>query len=156
MTTETAQPNDRLDVGERLFIFAVMETMALASILTLLGICTYFQVSILIIGILDVMVPAWIGNQLYGGKREGLKITFYWTALQAFLTVVLVLLLGALRSSERLGNVGLPGAFGTVLLILQCLTQVGFGLMCLKIRNVQLFLAYKRGEEIAELPEVEA
>jgi hypothetical protein len=147
MAVSAMEREERLEIGEKIFVSSIMVTLVTEAGVGLVGNglqpLTWPGV---LYSVLSFAVLAALANWLYKGDPAARRATLAWVGFQVALSA---LALGVARRLPALNFLAQPTPW---LAALKLVVYAGLGAVLLRSRNVQAFLAHKRGEEHVHVP----
>src|SRR5437879_1008960 len=107
---------ERLEIGEKCFVSAIMAVLATEAGLTIVTCGLHFSWPGLILGVAGFCLVLFLANRLYAGSRQAQALALAWVAFQAVYAVAaLVLMESSAQGAETARQIGAPLAWPVLL-----------------------------------------
>src|SRR5262245_55955602 len=137
---------ERLEIGEKSFVGAILAVLATEAAMTIITNGTHFSWIGLLLGVFGFCLVLFLANRLYAGNRQALVVALAWVGFQiVFAALALGLMMSSAHGAETAAQIGAPMAWPVVF---KAVVYLVLGWVLLRMPSVRDFFAEKRGEQV--------
>jgi hypothetical protein len=150
MAVSAMERQERLEIGEKVFVSSVMLGLLTEAGVGLVGNGLHFTWPGVLFSFVSFVALAGLASWLYSGNRTARQATLAWVAFQIMACAAALIAQGIAQGPlPVLSFVALPAPW---LAGIKLLAYAVLGAALLRSRDVQAFLAHQRGEEFVAAP----